>query len=211
MSKLEFTRVAYMGSAHIPSQIEPVFKQGQSWDAEIAVVGRSNVGKSSMLNCLFRKKGLARTSSKPGKTQAIHLFDIDDSICLIDLPGYGYAKVAKKLQADWEALMEAYFESERSPKAVLFLLDIRRVPNADDMLVVEWAKTTGRKLIPVLTKVDKLNQSQKHKNTLAILEALDWEGLNPVHFSSKSGRGRDQLIRRITEEVYGPVGADING
>lgn len=160
---------------------------------EVAVVGRSNVGKSSLLNFLFQTKGLAKTSAQPGKTRLINFFE-SGGVYFVDLPGWGYAKASKTLREEWGELVEHYLETRKTLVKVLFLLDIRREPNEEDIALAKWFEDRGLEVIYVVTKSDKANQSEK------VRQARHFEavfGKEPVITSSVKGSGREFLIKRI--------------
>jgi GTP-binding protein len=168
---------------------------------EIAVAGRSNVGKSSLLNNLFASKGLVKTSSTPGKTQAINFFTLNQKLAFVDLPGYGYAKVSHSVRKQWGPMVEAYFEKRESLQLMLFLFDIRRMPNEDDFELLNWILHSQKAMILVLTKVDKVTQSERAINTKKILDALNLENLHYVHYSVPKNHGRKQLVALINEAL----------
>lgn len=168
---------------------------------EIAVVGRSNVGKSSLLNHLFNTKNLVKTSSTPGKTQAINFFTLNDKITFVDLPGYGYAHVSREVRKEWGPMIQAYLEQRDSLKLILLLLDIRRVPNEEDLQFIEWAAYYQKAVIVVLTKVDKVNQSEKHANTKKILAELAPYHLHHLYYSVPKNLGRKELIQMILDAL----------
>jgi len=166
---------------------------------EIAVAGRSNVGKSTLLNHLFQRKGLVKTSSKPGKTQALNFFSVEDTCAFVDLPGYGYANVPLAVKNEWGPLIESYLSDREELKLILFLFDVRRKPNKDDMALMEWLVYHKAPMILVMTKTDKLNQKEKAANTKKILESFGVEGLKHLHYSVPKNRGRDQLLQMIRD------------
>ncbi|MCB1112937.1 MAG: YihA family ribosome biogenesis GTP-binding protein [Chlamydiales bacterium] len=168
---------------------------------EVAVAGRSNVGKSTLLNHLFQRKNLVKTSSVPGKTQALNFFTIDDSLAFVDLPGYGYAKVPQKIRSQWGPMVQTYLEEREQLKLLLFLLDIRRIPNDDDLQLLNWALHNGHAMILVLTKVDKVKANERKKNTQKILEAFNLENLHYVHYSAEKNVGRKELIAMINDAL----------
>lgn len=168
---------------------------------EIAVVGRSNVGKSSLLNHLFQSKGLVKTSATPGKTQAINFFTLNDQLAFIDLPGYGYAKVSKETRKDWAPMIEKYLESRETLQIVLMLFDIRRTPNEEDINLLHWILGHEKKGILVLTKVDKVTLNERNANTKKIVSAFDIDSLPVVHYSSTKNIGRHQLIKAILSSL----------
>jgi len=168
---------------------------------EVAVVGRSNVGKSSLLNTLFATKNLVKTSSTPGKTQALNFFSFNNEIAFADLPGYGFAKVPLSVKKEWGPMVQAYLEERRTLKLILLLMDIRRTPNEEDLQFLEWAIHTNRAIILVLTKCDKVTQSQQHELSKGILDAMHVENLHHVCFSAVKHRGRKELLRLIGEAI----------
>ena len=135
---------------------------------EIAVAGRSNVGKSTLLNHLFQSHNLVKTSSTPGKTQALNFFVMDDKLAFADLPGYGYAQVSQSVKKAWGPMIQTYLESRETLQLILFLVDIRRIPNADDLRFLDWVVKAEKGMILVLTKVDKVNANERKKNTALI-------------------------------------------
>ncbi|MCH9625281.1 MAG: putative GTP-binding protein EngB [Chlamydiales bacterium] len=167
---------------------------------EIAVLGRSNVGKSTLLNHLFRAKNLVKTSSQPGKTRALNFFLIDEKFVFVDLPGYGFAKVSKGEKAQWSRLIEDYLHKREQLKVLILLLDIRHTPSIEDEKMLEWIKESGLPAIVVLTKVDKLNQSERAKQTKQITSRL--KDLPYVHYSATKNIGRKELIAILSEMVH---------
>ncbi len=168
---------------------------------EIAVTGRSNVGKSSLLNHIFARKGLVKTSSSPGKTQAINFFTTDDTLSLVDLPGYGYAKVPLEIRKKWGPMVQKYLEKRPTLELVLFLFDIRRVPNEDDFRMMDWLIHAGKSVILVLTKVDKVKSNEKKANTDKILKAFALQNLYHTHYSVTKNIGRKELIAMVNEAL----------
>lgn len=167
---------------------------------EIAVAGRSNVGKSSLLNHLFESEKLVKTSSTPGKTQTINFFSWNN-IAFADLPGYGYAEVPLALKKLWGPMVQSYLDKRDTLKVILFLLDIRRIPNEDDIRLMEWIAHCQKAVILVLTKIDKVKQSEKVANTKKILEAFQIENLHHTYYSVPKSRGRRELINLIDEAL----------
>ncbi len=168
---------------------------------EIVFAGRSNVGKSSMLNRLFNRKNLARVSSVPGKTITINFFRVED-VRIVDLPGYGYAKVAKGEKRRWAEMMEGYFQSPRNIKLVVQLVDMRHKPSEDDYVMMRFLKDAGLPFIVAATKSDKLNKTQYNERKNALREELAEFGdnLTIIPFSSEKGEGTDEL-KNIIESV----------
>lgn len=169
---------------------------------EIALAGRSNVGKSSLLNKLVNRKGLARTSNTPGRTQAINFFLVNDQFYLVDLPGYGYAKVPAAVRAKWGPMIENYLRERRQLKGVLQLVDIRHCPTAQDIQLYQWLKHYNTPAAVAATKADKLSKSQVAKQVKEIKNALELLPEHPlITFSSQTGQGRDDLLRVIDDWV----------
>ncbi len=175
---------------------------------EIAFAGRSNVGKSSLINSLVGQTGLARTSRTPGRTQLLNWFAVDppngdgkvDSIAFVDLPGYGYAKVSKKTRAEWQPLIEAYLGDRGVLRAVVLLVDARRGAESEEEELAAWLIEREIEVIPVLTKIDKLPKSKRKPAGLALSRALGIRR-NPVLFSAETGDGQDDLWRAIIRSV----------
>ncbi len=168
---------------------------------EIVFAGRSNVGKSSMLNRIFNRKNLARVSSVPGKTITINFFRVED-VRIVDLPGYGYAKVAKGEKRRWAEMMEGYFQSPRNIKLVVQLVDMRHKPSEDDYIMMRFLKEAGLPFIVAATKSDKLNKTQYNQRKEDLRKELAEFGdeLVILHFSSEKGEGTDEL-KKIIESV----------
>ncbi|MCB1081886.1 MAG: YihA family ribosome biogenesis GTP-binding protein [Chlamydiia bacterium] len=168
---------------------------------EIAFVGRSNVGKSSLINHLMRSKKVAKVSATPGKTQRINYFVIDEALLLVDLPGYGYAKTSKSLQEEWGVWIDKYLKG-RGLKLLLFLLDARRELTAEDRQFLEWAAFGHIPLLLILTKSDKLNQRETHAAFKRIEKEKSLSGYPPLLYSIKEGKCREKLIHEINTFVW---------
>lgn len=168
---------------------------------EIAVIGRSNVGKSSLLNDLFQTKKLVKVSSKPGKTQTLNFFTLNDTLSFVDLPGYGYAEVPMATKMQWAPMVQTYFETRESLRLILFLFDIRRTPNEEDKTLLEWAENSRHSVVLVLTKTDKVTQSEKVRYAEKIVEAFAAEHLKVVHYSVKHNLGRNALTAIIQNDL----------
>jgi GTP-binding protein len=167
---------------------------------EIAFAGRSNVGKSTLINVLVNRKGIARTSSRPGRTQALNFFLVENRFYLVDLPGYGYARVPLAVKKSWGKMVETYLRKRPNLKAVVVILDIRRDPSSGDKDLLSWLKKYEIAVILVLTKSDKLSKSQNKMMTQSIGGQL--AGLfpgKPVLFSSKTKTGKEEIWGRITD------------
>lgn len=169
---------------------------------EIVFAGRSNVGKSSMLNKLFNRKNLARVSSMPGKTITINFFKVED-VRIVDLPGYGYAKVAKGEKRRWAEMMEGYFQSPRNIKLVVQLVDMRHKPSEDDYIMMRYLQDAGLPFIVAATKCDKLNKTQYNERVAGLREELKEFGddLVIIPFSSEKGNGVDDLKVQIEKVI----------
>ena len=170
---------------------------------EVAFSGRSNVGKSSLINRLLNRKGLARTCATPGKTATVNFYRLDRAR-LVDLPGYGYAKVSREEKRRWGSLIEGYLQADRDLRLVLQLIDMRHPPTADDRLMIDFLTEAEIPFVLVLTKSDKLNQSQRRERLAALEEELaDYTGLTMVPFSAEKGENADELreiLRSVCEE-----------
>lgn len=165
---------------------------------EIAFVGRSNVGKSSIINALTNRKKLAKVSQTPGKTRLINFFIINDDFYLVDLPGYGYAKVSKQEKDSWGKTIETYLTSREQLKRVVLLVDSRHKPTGDDILMYEWIKHFGYNVIVVATKSDKLTRNELKKNEKIIKETLKLDASDKLYFfSSLKKDGKDELIDNL--------------
>ena len=170
---------------------------------EFAFAGKSNVGKSSLINALMQRKSLARTSSQPGKTQTINFYNVNDELYFVDLPGYGYAKVGKEVTAKWGKMVERYLHKSKQLKAVFLLIDIRHEPSANDKLMYDWIMSNGFDPIIIATKLDKINRSQIQKHVKMIREGLGAKKeCVIVPFSAESKQGRDDIYG-IIEELQG--------
>ncbi|MBR2602083.1 MAG: YihA family ribosome biogenesis GTP-binding protein [Clostridia bacterium] len=166
---------------------------------QIAVVGKSNVGKSTMINRLCRRNQLARTSSTPGKTRLINIFLLNGSFHLVDLPGYGFAKVDKKEKQRWGTMMQDYFTQSEALKHVLCLVDIRHEPTADDMTMNRFLRETGIPFTVIATKADKISRGARSKNLAPICRALLVQPWEIICFSGEDGTGRDQVLEKMNE------------
>jgi GTP-binding protein len=164
---------------------------------EVAFGGRSNVGKSSLINCLLNRKKLVRTSRTPGRTQTINFFLINQSFRFVDLPGYGYAKVPESVRRSWGPMVEKYLQGRTELRGVVQILDARHPPTADDLQLWGWLRERGLPAIAVLTKMDKVKRSQVQKQIALHASALGVETGEPVPFSAVTRRGRDVLWERI--------------
>ncbi|WP_308634786.1 ribosome biogenesis GTP-binding protein YihA/YsxC [Paenibacillus silvisoli] len=169
---------------------------------EFALAGRSNVGKSSLINKMIMRKGLARTSSQPGKTQQLNYYRVNDSVYLVDFPGYGYAKVSKVQRQQFGEMIETFLSDRKPLKMVLLIIDIRHEPSKDDCLMYDWLKHYEIPVCVVTTKADKIPKSKWDKHVKAIKQALGFRGGDRhVLFSSETGLGREALWDIINEQI----------
>lgn len=168
---------------------------------EVAFAGKSNVGKSSLINALLNRKSLARVSATPGKTQTINFYNINEEMYLVDLPGYGYAKVSEQEKIQWGKLIERYLNKSQQLKAVFLLVDIRHAPSANDAMMYEWIVSQGYHPIIIATKLDKIKRSQIAKNIKILKEGLHLvPGTKVIPFSSETKQGRDEVWELIERE-----------
>jgi len=170
---------------------------------EVAFAGRSNVGKSSLINTLVNKKHLVKTSSRPGRTQTLNFFLINNKVSFVDLPGYGFAEVPLKIRAQWKEMVEGYLRGRQSLRLVVILLDIRRAPSADDASLIRWLEAAAIPFLVVLTKADKLSKDRRAAALRTIGEILEPEAETPiVLFSAVTGEGADAIwswIRAVSQ------------
>jgi len=180
----------------IKSAVDP--SQYPEYDfPEIAFAGRSNVGKSSLINTLVQRKSLVKTSSKPGCTQLINFFLVNETLSFVDLPGYGYAKVSKKIRAQWQPMVERYLSERSSLLGLILLVDIRRDPGREERDLVMWLESHEMPYLIVLTKADKLSRQKREKRIMAICSQLQRERNGVIPFSAKSKLGRDVVLNEI--------------
>ena len=169
---------------------------------EVAFAGKSNVGKSSLINALMMRKSLARTSAQPGKTQTINFYKINDELDLVDLPGYGYARVTPAEKEKWGKMIENYLHTSRNLKAVFLLIDIRHDPSANDKMMYDWIVDNGYEPVIICTKLDKIKRSQVQKQVKAIKQGLQVEkGTLVIPFSAETKQGRDEIWNLIEETL----------
>lgn len=185
-------------TSRLPENIHP----------EVAFAGKSNVGKSSLINALMNRKALARTSSQPGKTQTINYYNINDAIYFVDLPGYGYAKVNEKVKAQWGKMIENYLHKSKQLKVVFLLIDIRHAPSENDRIMYDWILNNGFHPVIIATKLDKINRSQIQKQLKLIRTTLNTEkDTIMIPFSATTKQGREEiyeLLDHVMEESVLP-------
>ena len=174
---------------------------------EVAFAGKSNVGKSSLINGLMNRKSLARTSAQPGKTQTINYYNINDELYFVDLPGYGYARANENVKAQWGKMIEDYLHKSKQLKLVFLLIDIRHTPGENDRIMYDWIVRNGYHPVIIATKLDKINRSQIQKQVKLIRTTLDVEpGTIIVPFSSETKQGREEvyeILDRVLAEAKG--------
>lgn len=175
-------------------------KLPQSAHPEVAFAGKSNVGKSSLINVLMNRKSLARTSAQPGKTQTINFYNVNDELYLVDLPGYGYARANEEIKAKWGKMIERYLHGSKQLKQVFLLIDIRHEPSKDDRLMYDWIVNQGYAPIIIATKLDKINRSQIAKQVKMIREVLGTPKETVViPFSAQNRQGRDEIYQILDD------------
>lgn len=168
---------------------------------EIAFAGKSNVGKSSLINALMNRKSYARISATPGKTQTINFYNINDELYLVDLPGYGYAKVSESEKEKWGKLIERYLHGSEQLKAVFLLIDIRHEPSGNDKMMYDWVAAQGYQPIIIATKLDKIKRSQVDKHLKMLRQGLNLiPGTKIIPFSSMTRQGRDEIWELVEQE-----------
>ena len=177
----------FVTSAVKPSQYPPADMP------EVAFAGRSNVGKSSLINTIINRKRLVKTSSTPGYTRLINFFTINAAFFFVDLPGYGYAKVPIKVKKQWGPMVETYLSTRKTLKGVALIMDIRRIPGPEELQFIEWLDHIGLPSVLILTKTDKLSKTKQLKQNFAIAKALDMDPNGLILFSAKTRQGKDAV------------------
>lgn len=172
---------------------------------ELAFAGKSNVGKSSLINALMNRKALARTSAQPGKTQTINYYNVNQAIYFVDLPGYGYARANEKVKAQWGRMVEKYLHESRQLKRVFLLIDIRHAPSENDCIMYRWIVESGYEPVIIATKLDKIKRSQVQGQLKEIRRVLGaGEGTLFIPFSAETKQGRDEIYELVDEIINRP-------
>ena len=172
---------------------------------EVAFAGRSNVGKSSLLNRLVRRKRFARVSNTPGRTREVNFFLVNGKFVLVDLPGYGYARISKERRAEWKPLIEGYLRSSKELRGIVQLLDVRHDPTDDDRQMLAFLASVGVPTLFALTKIDKLTAAQRKSRIPALLDALEANEDQVIPFSAVTGEGRDEMAEAVVALVEQPA------
>jgi GTP-binding protein len=197
---LVIRHLEYLGPMATRDGWRPVLERPQ-----IAFVGRSNVGKSSLLNRLIRRKAFARVSNTPGRTREIHFFDVNRTFVLADLPGYGYARISKARKAEWRPLIEGYLTDSEQLAGVVQLLDVRHNPTEDDFVMLDFLADLGVPTIVVFTKIDKLTKAQAAERITTLAGGLGLDVEQVVPFSATTGQGRDELATALLSVLAQPA------
>lgn len=188
---MQLTQARFLLSVHASKQLP------DDTLPEIAFAGRSNVGKSSLINCLVKRKGLVKTSSRPGKTRGLNFFQVDEDVYLVDLPGYGFAQVSKAMQNSWQELITHYLETREQLVCVVVIIDMRHELKAMDRSLIDWLRYHGRTFLPVYTKADKISRNKQMQYAARLDAALTIGQGDRVIFSSKTGQGRKDLLEKL--------------
>lgn len=190
-SPLPLQQARFLLSAHTLRQLPPPLVP------EIAFAGRSNVGKSSLINRLLGRKDLVKASSKPGKTQSLNFFSLGEALCFVDLPGYGYARVSREQRRFWGELVGGYVEGRQNLACVVVIVDLRHEPKQQDLELVNWLRHLARPCLLVYTKADKLSRSQQERHAALLDAGFKIHREERILFSSHTGQGRDALLAAI--------------
>ncbi len=199
MKKCSFTEARFLLSTL--DEIPPFYDKDKKIFPEVALVGRSNVGKSSLINHLLHRKKLAKVSAKPGKTQTINYFNVDNQLIVVDLPGYGYASRSQEMQLLWSASIDKYFQKRSSLSMIILLIDSRREPTEEDKAIVQWAQHHKKPLLLIFTKSDTLGERERKSNLEKALHLLPVE--HTLSYSIKDPRSRQNLITTINKLLHG--------
>ena len=192
---MDFGKVQFLLSAHAIRQLPPPLLP------DIAFAGRSNVGKSSLINRLVNRNSLVKTSSRPGKTQSLNYFLVDEALYLVDLPGYGYARVSRETQRFWQGLISDYVETRPTLACVVVIIDLRHELKVLDRELIDWLRHLNRPFLPVYTKADKLSRNAQAKNAALLDAGLTITPADRIIFSAETGQGNEMLRQRIANIV----------
>ncbi len=192
---MDFSKIEFLLSVHRLNQLPAPELP------EIAFAGRSNVGKSSLMNKLVGRKNLVKVSGRPGKTQGLNYFRVGDQFFLVDLPGYGFAKVPKVMQNAWQSLITSYLEKRETLRCVVVIIDIRHEPKDQDTQLIEWLKLNSIPCLPVYTKIDKVSGSIREKNARLLDAGHGFDARERILFSAKTGQGRDMLLDALQNHL----------
>lgn len=192
---MDFNNIEFVLSVHQLKQLPPPELP------EIAFAGRSNVGKSSLINKLVGRKSLVKVSSRPGKTQGLNFFLLPEQCYLVDLPGYGFAKVPRPMQNAWQTLISSYLEKRQTLRCVVVIVDIRHEPKQQDSQLLDWLRVQRIPFLVVYTKIDKVSRSMRDKNSRLLDKGHQLNPSDRVFFSAKTGQGREELIKALMEYI----------
>ncbi len=192
---MDFFNIEFLLSAHRLNQLPAPDLP------EIAFAGRSNVGKSSLINTLIGRKRLVKVSARPGKTQGLNYFRVEEQFYLVDLPGYGFAKVPKIMQNSWQSLITTYLETRETLRCVVVIMDIRHEPKEQDTQLVQWLSEKAIPCLPVYTKIDKISGSIREKNARLLDAGHSIKAEDRILFSAKTGQGRAELLDALSARI----------
>ena len=196
---MDFTKVSFLLSAHAIRQLPPPVYP------DVAFAGRSNVGKSSLINRLINRTSLVKTSSRPGKTQSLNYFVVDEALYLVDLPGYGFARVSQETRRFWQGLISDYVETRPTLACVVVIMDLRHELKALDRELINWLRHLDKPFLPVYTKADKLSRNAQQRQASLLDAALTLTPAERIIFSAQTGLGVDQLRQRLTSFLPAPA------
>jgi GTP-binding protein len=199
----DIREIRFVKSVYAPSQLPPPDHP------EIAFAGRSNVGKSSLMNKLVNRRNLVKVSGRPGKTQSLNYFEVDQTLYLVDLPGYGYAKVPKEMQNAWQVLITGYLENRPNLRCVVVILDLRHPLKNQDQELIAWLRSKNIPFLSVYTKRDKLSRNEQQKQAAGLDAGLNIRAADRVLFSAKTGEGREELIAGLNRFLRPAASAEI--